>query len=84
MKSLGVNEEEQKKFQQLTLHGKSKDYYKLKLKGIIVHSGTADVGHYYTILKKDNGWVKFDDSRVTSFSQILFDEECFGGAWVAD
>jgi ubiquitin C-terminal hydrolase len=54
------------------------------LKGIIVHSGTADVGHYYTILKKDNGWVKFDDSRVTSFSQILFDEECFGGAWVAD
>jgi ubiquitin C-terminal hydrolase len=46
------------------LHGKDKDYYKLKLKGIIVHSGGPEVGHYYAILQKESGWVKFDDSRV--------------------
>ena len=36
----------------MALHGKDKDYYKLKLKGIIVHSGGPDVGHYWAILKK--------------------------------
>jgi ubiquitin C-terminal hydrolase len=84
LKSLKDNEEEMKKFTEQTLHGKSKEYYKLKLKGIIVHSGTPDVGHYYAILKKTNGWIKFDDSRVSCFPQSFFDEECFGGTWTAD
>ena len=84
MKSLKDSEEEAKRFAELALHGKSKEYYKLKLKGIIVHSGTPDVGHYYAILKRNNNWVKFDDSRVSSFPAAFFEEECYGGSWVAD
>ena len=73
MKKLKDNEEEKKKFDELALHGHSKEYYQLKLKGIIIHSGTPEVGHYYTILKKGNNWVKFDDSRVSTFAQMQFD-----------
>lgn len=62
-----------KKFEEMTLHGKDKDFYKLKLKGVIVHSGSADVGHYYSILSsKNNTWYKFDDSRVSIFTQSGF------------
>jgi hypothetical protein len=56
----------------------------LKLKGIIIHSGTPDVGHYYTIIKRDSNWIKYDDSRASLFSSMSFDEECYGGSWVAD
>jgi ubiquitin C-terminal hydrolase len=49
-----------------------------------VHSGTADVGHYYTIVKKDKDWIKFDDSRITNFPTNMFEEECYGGNWIAD
>lgn len=57
----------------MTLHGKNKEHYKLKLKGIIVHSGTPDVGHYYSILKRNEGWVKYDDSRVSIFPMMMFE-----------
>ena len=74
MKKLKHNEDEQKKFEELTLHGKDKDYYKMKLKGVIVHSGSADVGHYYSIVpnKTNNGWLKLDDSRTTIFATAGF------------
>lgn len=26
-------------------------YYKYKLKGIVIHMGTADFGHYYSFIK---------------------------------
>lgn len=84
LKTLKENEEELKKFEELTLHGHPKEYYQLQLKGIIVHSGTPDVGHYYTILRKGDNWVKFDDSRVSTFAKMQFEEECYGGSWIAD
>lgn len=84
IKSLKDNEEEMKKFEELTLHGHSKDYYQMKLKGIIVHSGTPDIGHYYAILKKNGNWIKFDDSRVTTFGMSGFEDECYGGNWTPD
>ena len=84
IKSLKDNEEEMKKFEELTLHGHSKEYYQMKLKGIIVHSGTPDVGHYYAILKKNGNWIKFDDARVTTFGMSGFEDECYGGNWTAD
>ena len=84
MKSLKDNEEERKKFQELTKHGKDKDYYKLKLKGVIVHSGGPEVGHYWTISKKDASWVKFDDSKVTVFPHSSMESECYGGNFQGD
>ena len=47
------------------------------LKGVIIHSGNADAGHYYSLVKLDR-WFKFDDSMVTEFSGD-FNKECFGG-----
>ena len=52
MKNLKDNEEEKKAFEELCKHDKIKDFYKLKLKGIIVHSGGPEVGHYWAISKK--------------------------------
>ena len=65
----------------MALHGKDKDFYKMKLKGIIVHSGSADVGHYYSILPDGKVWHKFDDSRVTVFPVCDFESHCYGGTW---
>lgn len=84
LKGLQDNEAEQEKFNQQILHGKDKDYYKLKLKAIIVHSGTPEYGHYYTILKKENSWIKMDDSRVNVFPVSFFEDECYGGNWAAE
>lgn len=52
MKKLKDNEDEQKKFEEMALHGSDKNYYKLKLKGIIVHSGGPEVGHYWAITRR--------------------------------
>ena len=83
MKNLKHNEEEQKKFDELTLHSRDKDYYKMNLKGVIVHSGSADVGHYYSIVPNTTtkGWLKLDDSRSIVFPSSGFENECFGGTW---
>ena len=55
----------------------------MHLKGIIVHSGSADVGHYYTIVRQDGRWVKLDDSRASVFTQSNIESECFGGSTIA-
>ena len=58
----------------------------MKLKGVIVHSGSADVGHYYAIVPNNaaNGWLKLDDARTTVFPISGFESECFGGTWTAE
>ena len=84
IKGLAHNEEETKKFEEQALHGKEKDFYKLKLKGVIVHSGSADVGHYISIVPNGKSWCKFDDSRVSIFPQSGFEKECYGGTWTTE
>jgi hypothetical protein len=49
-----------------------------------VHSGSADVGHYYSVLQIENHWRKYDDSRVSIFSDSDFDNFCYGGTFVPD
>ncbi len=43
-------------------------YYQYELVGILVHSGTAEVGHYYSYIKDrtkpSNQWFLFDDKNV--------------------
>lgn len=65
-------------------HGREKDFYKLKLKGVIVHSGSADVGHYYSILEAEKMWRKYDDSRIGIFTSSEFENYCYGGNFIAD
>jgi hypothetical protein len=63
------------------------EYYQYKLKGIVVHTGTAHGGHYYSFIQErlrgDTGneakWYKFNDNVVTEFDPKKIEEECFGG-----
>lgn len=59
------------------------NYYKYKLKGIVVHYGTADQGHYYSFVQdregKNQGWFEFNDTKVSEFDPKDIPEEAFGG-----
>lgn len=59
------------------------EHYEYELAGVVIHSGTADTGHYYSFIKDrshpDGGWLRFDDSIVTKFDPAELNTECFGG-----
>lgn len=59
------------------------DYYEFKLKGIVVHTGTADSGHYYSFIRETNQngekWYEFNDDIVRDFDISELSNECFGG-----
>ena len=66
------------------------------LVGVVVHSGQANAGHYYSYIKErrpphvsrqnHNKWFKFNDTSVDQFD--MTDEalaaECFGGSFKAN
>lgn len=52
--------------------------YKYKLKAVAIHVGGADYGHYYAIIEYEEGWLKFDDQKVSRFDISNLDSECFG------
>ncbi|XP_052783474.1 probable ubiquitin carboxyl-terminal hydrolase FAF-X isoform X2 [Mya arenaria] len=64
---------------------------KYKLTGVVVHSGQASTGHYYSyILHRSEGspkWYKFDDGDVSE-CKMDDDEEmknqCFGGEYMGE
>ncbi|CAG9332998.1 unnamed protein product [Blepharisma stoltei] len=60
---------------------KPDSYYQYELVGVIVHSGGADAGHYYSFIKDRQGekWFRFDDRVVESFNIENLKEECYGG-----
>ena len=71
------------------IYYKEDEYYEYTLKGVTVHIGTADGGHYFSFINinrekeqldnSDGTWLKFNDSRVTKFDAKDIPEECFGG-----
>ena len=68
------------------------EYYEYELKGINVHTGSADGGHYFSFIdvnrdgknnlinnyKKEN-WLIFNDSKVLEFDTDTIPTECYGG-----
>lgn len=58
--------------------------YLYDLSGIIVHSGTAFAGHYYSYARERSTgkWYLFDDDTVEPWSISNIDNDCFGGLFV--
>ena len=53
-------------------------YYKYNLKGINIHKGDADGGHYVSLIqtsKEENKWYLFDDSYVSEYNFNNFEED---------
>ena len=62
-----------------------KDYYEYTLKGVTVHIGTAEFGHYYSYIKiRDGKWLEFNDSNIRDFDPKNMESECFGGSSSGD
>lgn len=55
-------------------------YYEYKLRGVVIHMGTSESGHYYSLIKdgKDN-WFEFNDNTVTLFDVNDLPYEAYGG-----
>jgi len=59
-----------------------REYYEYELKGILIHRGVADSGHYYSFIKERDGngqWFEFNDEVVRPFNVENLTQECFGG-----
>ncbi len=56
-----------------------------ELVGILVHSGTAESGHYYSFIRERpctgdrESWVEFNDECVSSWDPNRMESACFGG-----
>lgn len=55
------------------------DYYQYKLKGIVIHAGTAESGHYYSFIRENNQWYEFNDTVVRRIDSSDIPNEAFGG-----
>ncbi len=59
-----------------------------ELSGVLVHSGSAETGHYYsyarvpaTHLDNSKRWVEFNDTEVSEFDPNKIPDQCFGGEY---
>ena len=59
--------------------------YEYELVGITVHSGMADIGHYYSFIRRQHddgtlgGWYSFNDDYVSGFDVNTIPDKCYGG-----
>ena len=52
-----------------------------QLQGVLIHSGTADYGHYFSLIRERTGkqrWLIFNDESVREFDKSQIEEYCFG------
>lgn len=58
-------------------------YYQYQLVGVVIHIGTADCGHYYSIIKdrssKEEKWFEYNDTKISPFDPKQIPNYCFGG-----
>ena len=88
------NDDEEKKQGEAEKEGEdvkeeTEENFEYNLAGVIVHLGSADVGHYYSYINVNRGdpgrpkivedkWIEFNDSTIRNFKFNDLEEECFG------
>lgn len=61
----------------------SEDWFELV--GVLVHSGTAESGHYYSFIRErptsraNQDWFEFNDDTVTPWDPARMEASCYGG-----
>ncbi|EGR27434.1 hypothetical protein IMG5_196170 [Ichthyophthirius multifiliis] len=68
---------------------KNNEYFEYQLAGVVVHTGTAEYGHYYSFIDTNREdqtnqtygetWLEFNDSKIREFQKKNIESECFGG-----
>lgn len=57
-----------------------KEDYEYKLKGVVIHYGISQAGHYTSYVRTDEkNWNYFDDEKISQFDLGNIEKECFGG-----
>lgn len=54
------------------------EYYSYALQGVVVHTGSAEAGHYYSLARTQSRWYKYDDTVVSEFDLGDLEKETFG------
>lgn len=82
--------------QQFNQPERDESYYNYKLRGVLVHMGTAESGHYYSICSirdidtgvasnisksTNDEWYRCNDSTVTKFDPSTLADATFGGTY---
>ncbi|KAJ6172641.1 hypothetical protein N7470_001708 [Penicillium chermesinum] len=73
------------KVEYLSDSGSSTGPDEFELVGVLVHTGTAESGHYYSYTREPpsgsntTSWVEFNDSDVSRFDPSTIADQCFGG-----
>ena len=59
---------------------KNKGYFDFYLKGVVIHQGKANGGHYYSFIKNDKDeWFCFNDEKVSRIDKEKIIDISFGG-----
>ena len=61
------------------LGAQEKEYFQYRIKGVLVHLGTAESGHYYSYIRNEDSWFEFNDALVVPFDPKDLSQEAFGG-----
>ncbi len=61
-----------------------KEYYQYRLKGVVLHLGTVESGHYTSLIcdhtwSSQEKWYEFNDGKVGEFRPERMAEEAYGG-----
>ncbi|CAG8541215.1 3475_t:CDS:10 [Ambispora gerdemannii] len=83
-------QKESGQLEELNSDDTNKSQFEYQLVGVLVHTGSADSGHYYSFIKErkplhpdgsnEQKWYQFNDSNVEGFNPKDIPKCCYGGS----